>query len=207
MSKRRNPVEPGPKDWMSRHKLIVLADDMTNPEHLVSWLNATVGINQKGQNARVSRIIELLQKERAIKCLANSRTDAEGQRLARLISSVSDSPLELNDLLLRYWVSPRLMFFEEGPRIVYFSTAKTRGKVHLGEIGAVMSVMNLGSRDELDRVRKCHCGKYFFARRLDQLYCSTKCRVRYHQSSAEFKTKRRRYQRNWYHLKKSGKVK
>jgi len=65
-----------------------------------------------------------------------------------------------------------------------------------------MGLTHLALRDELDRVRRCRCGKYFFARRLDQVYCRTKCRVLYHQSSPEFKVKRRKYQREWYHLQK-----
>jgi hypothetical protein len=190
-------------EWMSSHKLVIIGAD-ANPEALVPWLNATVG---SIKNARVSRIIELLQEERAVQTLSKSRTDAERQRLSRLITSGSKSPFELNELLLRYRVSPRLMFVEDGPCIVYFSTKKARGRIAIGEIGAVMAVMHLGLRDELDRVRKCHCETYFFARRIDQIYCSPECRVRYHQSSAEFRAKRRKYQQEWYHLKKSGKVK
>ena len=203
MSKAKMPAQNTWVDWASRHKLILIAD-ATSPERLVSWLNGTAGTSS---NARVSRLIDLLQKERAIHSLASSRTGAERARAAGLITSISESPHELDDLLLRYWVSPRLMFLEDGPQIIYFSTSKTRGKVEMGEIGAVMCVTYLGLRDELDRIRKCQCGKYFFAHRLDQLYCQTKCRVRYHQSTAEFKTRRRKYQREWYHLKKSGKVK
>ncbi|MGA8734345.1 MAG: hypothetical protein WB558_10530 [Terriglobales bacterium] len=203
MSKAKTPTRNAWINWALRHKLIIIADG-TSPERLVSWLNGTAGTSS---NDRVSRIIELLQKERAIHSLASSRTGAERQRAARLIASISESPLELNDLLLRYWVSPRLMFLEDGPQITYFSTGKTRDTVEMGEIGAVMCVTYLGSRDELDRVRKCQCGKYFLAHRLDQLYCQTKCRVRYHQSTDDFKAKRRKYQREWYHLKKSGKVK
>jgi len=189
--------------WASRHKLIIIAEGM-KPEGLVSWLNGTAG---RRSTARVSRIIELLQRERAIESLKSSRIAAEQLRAAKLITSVPESPLELNKLLLRYWVSPRLMFLEDGPQVVYFSTRKSRDRVEIGEIAAVMCVTYLGSRDELDRIRKCQCGKYFLARRLDQLYCQTKCRVRYHQSAADFKAKRRKYQREWYHLKKSGKVK
>ena len=191
-------------DWASHHKLLILAEGAT-PDRLIPWLNRTPGT---AANRRVSRIIELLQKERAVtlyRSLARSCTDAERLRLARLIAHVSESPFELNELLLRYWVSPRLMFLDKGPLTVYFFTAKTRHRVEMGEIGAVMCLTHLGN--DIDRVRKCNCTKYFLARRLDQVYCSTKCRVRYHQSSIEFKVKRREYQRAWYHLKKSGKVK
>jgi len=97
------------------------------------------------------------------------------------------------------------MFSAGGQHIGYASEARTG--VEPDEIGAVMCVINLGARDELGDVRQCKCKRYFLARRTDQLYCSTKCRVRYHQSSDEFKAKRREYLREWYRLKKSGKVK
>jgi hypothetical protein len=180
--------------------------DHVRPDQLISWLNSKAGTRA---NAPVARIIELLQNQRDQRLLATARTDAERQRIASLITPISPRvPDELHELLFQYWVSPLLVFSNDGnPQLVYRTTPKARGKVDLGEIAAVMCVMHLGLRDEFERVRKCSCGKFFFARRLDQLYCTTTCRVKYHQSSAQFKAKRRKYQREWYHLKKSGKVK
>ncbi len=47
-------------------------------------------------------------------------------------------------------------------------------------------------KDELDRVKLCNwCGAYFFATRVDQVFCSDRCRVDQNQSSPVFKQKRR----------------
>jgi len=185
----------------------LLASENT-PEQVISWLNAG---RKSPAKSRITRIIQLLRQQKALASLGEAKTDAERLRQLRLVKFVSgSSPLELDDLLARYWVSPRVLFFREGPRMLYATTdthGKPKEKIERNEIAAAMCVMHLAVRDELDRVRKCDCGKFFLARRLDQLYCSTKCRVRYHQSSEEFKAKRRKYLREWYRLKKSGKVK
>jgi hypothetical protein len=55
------------------------------------------------------------------------------------------------------------------------------------------------------KLLKCRCGKFFLARRIDQRHCSTNCRVREHQSSDEFKEKRRIYDRRHY-AKKTGRM-
>jgi hypothetical protein len=183
----------------------LLASENT-PEQLISWLNAG---RKTPAKSRIERITQSLKGQRALARVGAAKTDAERQRQIRLIR-VSVSPLELDDLLARYWVSPRVFFFPEGPRMLYVTTdphGKRRSKADRDEIAAAMCVMRLAVRDELDRVRKCHCGQYFLARRLDQIYCSTKCRVRYHQSSEEFKAQRRKYLREWYRLRMSGKVK
>lgn len=172
------------------------------PGQVISWLNS--GRKSPAKN-RIARIIQLLQQQCALVSLSEAKTDAERQRHLRLIRSVSGNPLELDDLLARYWVSPRVIFFPQGPRMLYATTepsGKQRDKIERNEIAAAMCVMHLAVRDELDRVRKCDCGKFFLAGRLDQVYCSTNCRVRFYQSSEKFKAKRRKYLRDLYQLKK-----
>jgi hypothetical protein len=184
----------------------LLASENT-PEQLISWLNTD---RENPGKSRIRRIILLLQQQKALASWGVARTDAERQRLLQLIRLVPGSPLELDGLLARYLVSPRVFPFPEGFRMFYATTdtkGKPRSEGERDEIAAAMCVLRLAVSDELDRVRKCDCEKYFLARRLDQIYCSTKCRVRYNQSSEEFKAKRRKYLREWYRLKKSGKVK
>jgi hypothetical protein len=171
------------------------------PEQVISWLN--IGRKTPAKN-RIARIVQLLQQQRAIVSFHRVKTGAERQRQLRLAFE-SGNALELDDLLARYWVSPRVFFVPEGPRMLYATTdpsGKPRDKVERDEITAAMCVMHLAVRDELDRVRKCDCRKFFLAGRLDQIYCSTNCRVRYYQSSEEFKAKRRTYLRELYRLKK-----
>lgn len=188
---------------------------LVSPDGLVYWLNKTPGTPK---NARVARITQLLQAQRAVSKLPGAQTDAERQRFLKLMTSTSASRsksasrsgFELEDLLGRYWVSPRVYFREGQPVMIYHTTnlnGEAKYRIEPDEIAAAMAVLQLALRDELDRIRKCSCGKFYLARRLDQLYCCTKCRVREHQSSEEFRAKRRVYLRNLYRLKKSGRVK
>jgi len=182
----------------------LLASTLENtPDQVISWFNTG---RKSPAKSRIARIIQLLQQQRALVSFDSAKTDAERQRQLRLVRSVSGNPLELDDLLARYWVSPRVIFFPKGPRMLYATTdpsGKPRDKIGTDEIAAAMCVMHLAVRDELDRFRKCDCGKFFLAGRLDQIYCSTNCRVRYYQSSEEFKAKRRKYLRDLYRLKKA----
>jgi len=185
----------------------------TTAEELVQVLNSS-GLRTPGKS-RVKRIIQLLQKYQAffvsvggLGMWRTAKTQAERQRLIALASEVPGGGLDLDDLLSRYWVSPRIIPYSGAVRIAYV-VRKSKGNTSAreAESGAVMCVLQLALRDELDRVRSCDCGKFFFAHRIDQRYCSTRCRVRYNQSSDEFRAKRRVYLRNLYRLKKSGRAK
>ena len=206
MSKSKSGMLPISKRLrLVRHYRVLSAEN--TPEQLISWLNAGRTSHAK---RRVTRVVQLLQQQQSLARLTTAKTDAERQRhLQRIQGPLSGNPLELDDLLARYWLSPRVFFFEPGPRMLY-ATTNTQGKqiakVDRDEIAAAMCVLRLAVREELDRVRKCDCDNFFLARRLDQIHCSTNCRIRHHQSSEDFKAKRRKYLREWYRLKKSGKV-
>jgi hypothetical protein len=158
-------------------------------------------------------MIQLLQKQRALHSLAGLGSEADRRRFVEIINATNENQSidELGDLCGRYWVSPRLQFTREGARIFYVSTdakLKTRNHVDPEELSAAIYVIQLGTMgDELDRIRKCFCGKFYRANRIDKHYCGTACRVRHHQSSPEFRAERRQKLRKYYELKKSGKVK
>jgi len=160
----------------------------------------------------VARLIQLLRKQRAFQSLAGSGSEADRRRLVEIIKAVDEdySTDELGNLCDRYWVSPRLKSTRDGWRMFYVSTdanLKTKDRVDPEEIAAAVYLIQLGTMgDELDRIRKCFCGKFYYANRIDKDYCSTACRVRHHQSSPEFKAERRQKLRGYYELKKSGKV-
>jgi hypothetical protein len=185
-----------------------LLADYNTPDQLISWLNT----GRKGPaKTRIIRVVELLQQQKALSSWATGRTEADRARMLKLLKpGPTGNPIELDDLLARYWISPRVFFLSEGPRMLYVipdDTSRDQGKAGPDEVSAAMCVLRLAECDELDRVRKCTCGKFFSAGRIDQIYCRAKCRVRYHQSSETFKAKRRKYLRDLYRLKQSGKVK
>jgi hypothetical protein len=185
----------------------------TTAEELVRVLNGS-SLDMPSKS-RVKRIIELLQKYQAFLASVGgsgmwrkAKTQAERERLIALASAIHGDGLDLEGLLSRYWVSPLIIPYSGAVRVAY-RVRKSKGNTsaRIAETEAVMCVLQLALRDELDRVRGCDCGKFFFAHRIDQRYCSTKCRVRFNQSSEEFRAKRRTYMRKLYRLKKSGKVK
>jgi hypothetical protein len=76
-----------------------------------------------------------------------------------------------------------------------------------GEWVAIRSIVELARLKLLDRIRRCTCGAWLYARFSHQHFCSPRCRHRHYESSQEFKVQRRDYMRRYYRLKKSGKVK
>jgi hypothetical protein len=162
---------------------------------------------------RVERILTLLQKWQAFRAYigwkwGGGKTNAEIERLNTVVSNVPGDTGDIYRLLSQYWVSPRILPVNGSPRIGYLVRAKGRNaESHKLETGLVMCLLHLSMTDELDRVGKCDCGQFFFANRVDQRYCSTRCRVRFHQASDEFKAKRRIKARKIYELKHTSKVK
>jgi hypothetical protein len=71
-------------------------------------------------------------------------------------------------------------------------------------LDALLSAIEDGS---LTKVLPCICGTYFFQKFSHQKFCSEKCRVKWNLSSENSREYRRRKQRDYYHLHKSGKVK
>jgi hypothetical protein len=122
-----------------------------------------------------------------------------------LVEVLLNDALELNELLSSYQISPQIDPIGVSPKIYFFAPTQTNGED--AERAAVMSALQLAERDELESVRQCRCGKFFLAKRSDQRHCSMNCRVKEHQSSEEFKVKRRKADRERYRLHSNGKVK
>lgn len=170
------------------------------PALLVEILN---GGKLSGANKeRVFHIISLLQtRQEYMPRLLRGEFKKHAESL---IGALLEDALELNELLGRYRISPQIDPIGIHPRIYYFSQ---NARDEEAEYLAVMCALQLAERDELDIVRRCNCGKFFVAGRVDQRHCSTACRVKEHQSSEEFKERRRKADRERYRLHKRGTVK
>jgi hypothetical protein len=179
----------------------------TLSEVLVDLLN---GNKLTGKSKRrVARIIQLIRFQKGYKSQFNASMHLNDDSLADIyFNSYAECGFELSESLRNYKVIPQFDPAEFGP-MLYFLSAKSNGgsPEEQTEIGAVMCTLQLAERDQIDNVRKCSCGKFFVAGRIDQSYCSVKCRVKTHQSSDEFKAKRRRADRERYRLHRDGKVK
>ncbi len=77
----------------------------------------------------------------------------------------------------------------------------------MGEIGALLSALELFNSGEILRVHVCRCGNFYYQRFKHQRFCSAKCRLADFRKSDESRLKRNDYARKLYQLHKTGKVK
>lgn len=73
-----------------------------------------------------------------------------------------------------------------------------------GEAMAVGSILHLVQAGHLDKLRRCKCESWFFARRKDQVFCSDVCRRRTYESKPAYKAKRKPYLKAYYIKSKQG---
>ena len=179
-------------------------------ELLVELLNGHVLTGDSKR--RVERIIQLLRFQKGYASQFTACLDSpEPNGLTDIyLDSLIECNRELSERLFNYTVIPQIHPIGKGNvPTLYFLSAESHGgsPEEQTEIGAVMCALQLAERDQIDNVRECSCGTFFVAGRIDQQYCSVKCRVKAHQSSDEFKAKRRKADRERYRLHRDGKVK
>lgn len=176
-------------------------------EILVDLLNGSVlTADSKG---RVERIIQLLRFQKGYGSQLTTRLRLRDQVAADLyVTSLIACNVELNQALMSYKLIPQIHPVGDAPLLFFLSSESNGGSAEeQAEIGAVMCALQLAERSLIDNVRECSCGTFFVAGRIDQNYCSVKCRVKAHQSSEEFKAKRREADRERYQQHRDGKVK
>lgn len=181
----------------------------TPSEMLVELMNGDVLTSDS--KMRVERIIQLLRGQKEYVSLISARflrEQAASVLTEAYMLTLIDINNQLNEKLSRYAVIPQTQSFFPAP-FHYFLPADSnnRSPDERAEVGAVLAAVQLAQRGQLQDVRQCSCGSYFVAGRIDQNYCSVKCRVKAHQSSEEFKAKRRETDRQRYQLHAKGKVK
>lgn len=166
---------------------------------------------------RIERVIQLFRGLKEYQALISVRVreQADSAVTEAYMLTLLDMSGQLNRLLSQYAVIPQIQPLWPEPHH-YFLPADTfslptdsmkRIEAKQAEVGAVLTIVQLAQRNKLQDVKKCLCGNYFLAGRIDQNYCSVKCRVKAHQSSEEFKAKRREADRKRYRLHVDGKIK
>jgi hypothetical protein len=75
------------------------------------------------------------------------------------------------------------------------------------EMKAVYHLARIAQLGELDRLKKCNCGRWLYARFSHQRFCSAKCREKAFRSDPAEKEKRRRWARENYWLHRNKNVK
>jgi hypothetical protein len=157
---------------------------------------------------RVERIIQLLRFQKGYESQLTTRLHVRDQAVADLyITSILECNFELNEKLKSYKVTPQIHPVGTAPTLYFLPVESNSRAPEEAEVGAVMCALQLAQRSQIDNVRGCLCGTFFVAGRIDQNHCCVKCRVRAHQSSEEFKAKRRKADRERYRQHRDGKVK
>lgn len=78
------------------------------------------------------------------------------------------------------------------------TVADLEGQGREQESWAVMHLINLSQAGLVDKVRRCSCGKWLFARTRSSRWCSSRCRIGAYRSTPEWKEKRNQYARDYY---------
>jgi hypothetical protein len=111
--------------------------------------------------------------------------------------------------LRRYKYYPMLFPLCPVMRLHWFPAIGIKGKYKYGwpveydDVNAVFDLAQLAQMDLLDRIKKCSCGHWMFARFSHQRFCSVRCREREFRSSPEWKEYRRKKAREYYRLHKN----
>jgi hypothetical protein len=183
---------------------------------LIRWLNnerlendagtGIYGVNSKASRLRLTKLIAALQ--------AAYTELREGVTAGPWRNYWTNAPESLearigaiDEMLFEYPARPTIEIRgKDGSGGFYVDFASTHGRP-LGEQKAVFAITRVVNEQLILHVRKCNCDRWYFARRADQRSCSPKCRHRLYEQSPEAKERRKQYMRDYYRLKKSGKVK
>jgi hypothetical protein len=174
--------------------------------NIVGWLNDRedgAGRGDRVNAAARKRILDLINAVKRTLDL-HSRTSVEDLSYmfpAELLEAV----LNLNTRLAEYSMTP-ILSLGQGHESS-FEFAVTEGPRHMREVVAAQAVLKLAEMGTLSRVSLCICGYWFYAVRETQKSCSDRCRHKAYEQTDAYKEKRRAYMREYYALRKTGKVK
>ena len=95
--------------------------------------------------------------------------------------------------------------FRSAVRTAHLSDKPTREEQLMSatEAIAVHGIVGLAHAGLLDRLRKCECGRWYFARFSHQNFCSSTCRVKFWEGSEERREQKRQRARENYLYKKA----
>ena len=176
-----------------------------NVELLIGWLRGQPCsvLHGKASKASIKRLLDL--RETLIAVLNAVNQLPEWYRPEDYLPTLDPLAEELNERLSLYAATPRFTLYDL--KSWGIDDALDTYRIPIGESLAARSLCEIAYRRRLDRVRKCLCGTWFYAKRADQTSCSPTCRKNKHQQTEAFREKRRIYMRSYYRLKNSGRVK
>jgi hypothetical protein len=179
---------------------------------LVKWLNGRQGYRE---HSTVVTIIETAWR------IQNLESQNQKPRLVLAREALFGEKTELNTVRNRYRkMLKRYAFFPWiGPwsRIAPHRWEPVRDGIdkHGAELpppgyndfNAILDLARLADRSLFDRLRRCSCGRWLFARFSHQRFCSAKCREKEFKTSPEWRAHRREWARKNYSTHKRANVK
>jgi hypothetical protein len=111
---------------------------------------------------------------------------------------------ELNLRLLRYQLSPWYWMTLGDYPVLGWRSGNNRPKdeedptedVWFTEEDAIIAMIDLAREGLLCKVRRCHCGDWFFAKIANQKFCCVRCQQAYFRSNEDYRAYRRTYMKN-----------
>jgi hypothetical protein len=175
----------------SEHELVKVEDR----ERVVSLLNNFVASAKQIQATLLLKPpLSSVPNPGGIRAIASHLTQQLKERCEKEID-------EINQSLQKLTVRPWLYLEPEGRGLEVRIEAEANQEFSWDVANALLAVVQLIEREELDTLRRCDCGKWYFASRSDQKSCSATCRQRRHASSPEFRATRRAYRKTVNEMK------
>lgn len=171
------------------------------------WLNGHGAKNSAASRKRIEGLLNNLRQVLAIVANVPPNFDWDNAGYApdySLPDSYDELTLELANRLQDY---PTCPFFNVDVGGQWYIEDGVWGVRPAGESVAAHSILELAKAGLLDRINRCDCGKWYFARFRHQHSCSAACRRHVYETTEKFRAARRKYMRKYYRLKNSGKVK
>lgn len=180
----------------------------STPEFVVNWLN-NGGLTFspfEEYKAPYDGIKNLGTRERLLRELSEQKTDGY-YRIKNLLDAFhrGEEPSRIDPILDYYKLIPCCRGLSkdgswdiEWLPLHGFQTGvdlKKPGMFCPGEIEVLQQVLTMAIEGTLERLKSCHCGRWYLRQRFDQNFCSPPCRTH----SEIFKAHRRQYMRKYYH--------
>ena len=179
---------------------------------VVGWLNSSAKHAPESSKKRVRELIALLQEAYVLfpqlcaTLVKHRRRDHADWRKGRELA------WRINAILRRQKGVPRVHTFL-GPLSITWMPIKSYATDPLklnprdSEYDITSAVLGLVEHKLIANIRRCNCGRYFFARSSLTRFCSSACRIRFWENSEERKQRKREKAREYYLLHKRGVVK
>ena len=209
--------QKSPRKYLGQYEGQKIADWLNNAgaKRMVRWLKQ---VKNKGEpvssyrhtNTKASRdrilwlLNSLRELQRMMKTQMGKKFPSRFPWLDKSEDEISDCYRGINRRLRAYRSSPIVW-----PVFGHLTAEEfhDRSRRPHGEVIAAKGLIHLVALGLLDRLFRCQCGKWAYAKFLHQRSHSTKCRRKLYENTEEFREKRRKYRRELYRLKKSGNVK